>query len=522
MFCRFRYDGQGVFLTCGRCPACVSAADIQRVVSAKGISRADELLVAQAFAQPDQEVRIAPPQSEQPLDERVSVTLGRDNMAAHLTFYPPEGGDLITLRDVYNALLERGVVEGVAHDRLRELLRDPDRSFYTPLLIAEGRAPQSGAGAEMELLFKPPVLGLRSILPGGSVDPYCLSRHALVSRGNPLARLVPGTPGIAGLSVLGEVVPPGTGYPTDILSGPNTLLSADQLTVTAAIAGHADYLEGRIVVLPVLEVNGDVTSESPAIDFLGDVVISGSVSARVTIRAAGSIDILGRTENAVIRAGRDVVAREGFFGRMCSIMAGGSVAASVIDEATVTACGDVTAHAIRDARVTTLGTVYAMSDYGQIIGGVTRAGVIRARIVGGRAQTVLEAGNTPAMRAACERVVNEMNQLRGEYARVKEELGRLAMRVRHHDLSAEEAREQERLADQLSRFELQMPAKREQTRRAQERLQSSNGGVFMHDAVYQDTIVCLGEDRQEIDTVLHGASFVLQNGQISRSEYAGE
>lgn len=78
--------------------------------------------------------------------------------------------------------------------------------------------------------------------------------------------------------MLGRVIAAKKGKGLPPLVGRGFDKSVDGLTYTAAIDGKIERHKNRIIILPILEINGDVDVGTGNIDFVGDVVIHGSVN----------------------------------------------------------------------------------------------------------------------------------------------------------------------------------------------------------------------------------------------------
>ncbi len=87
--------------------------------------------------------------------------------------------------------------------------------------------------------------------------------------------------------------------------GPGTEIDGD--TIVSSFAGRPFFREGRIQVLAVYEVNGDLDFSVGNIDFVGDVIIRGDIKPGYSIHTSGSVTVRGTTEHATIIAGQHIV-----------------------------------------------------------------------------------------------------------------------------------------------------------------------------------------------------------------------
>lgn len=83
----------------------------------------------------------------------------------------------------------------------------------------------------------------------------------------------------------------------------------------ATIDGKIEKNKNRILINPVLEINGDVDVGTGNIDFIGDVIVHGSVRAGARIMSSQSITVDGICEGCVLEAGKDIILRSGMIGR---------------------------------------------------------------------------------------------------------------------------------------------------------------------------------------------------------------
>ncbi len=88
--------------------------------------------------------------------------------------------------------------------------------------------------------------------------------------------------------------------------GINTAVSGDNLI--SQINGDILFADGKINVVPVYFVNGDVSLETGSIVFNGSVVVNGSVNRNFQVKASGNVYIHGAIdEGAVVDAEGEVV-----------------------------------------------------------------------------------------------------------------------------------------------------------------------------------------------------------------------
>lgn len=204
------------------------------------------------------------------------------------------------------ALLGRvGVSHGIDMAALSSL---PSVTGPATLVVARGTPAVEAVDAHIEFLC-PNVIGelLPAVGPDGAARSISDDGVARVKAGDVLARKVPLVQPQAGCTVTGHLVQPAFARDVPLKAGPGTALSADRLSVVAAIDGVPYRAESLVMVRPELRIAGPVDARQGHVQFDGDVVISGGVAPRMEVRATGRITVRGDVEGARLAAGDDVV-----------------------------------------------------------------------------------------------------------------------------------------------------------------------------------------------------------------------
>jgi uncharacterized protein (DUF342 family) len=300
-------------------------------------------------------------------------------MSALLEVRPPEGlGRAVTARDVHGRLREMGISCGVDSEAVARALGEVIESGQPVkgVVVARGREPEDGHDGFVELLVRPSSHE-QVVRDDGSVDHRGVAGITVVKAGQILARLVPGTPGKPGTSVLGKALPAKAGAQERLDAGDNVSFNAESGEYYAEIDGVFDREGDRILVREVFTVPGDVDMTVGNIDFDGSVSIAGSVRDGFRVRATGDVTIHGGVEGCeVVSETGSVHVLQGVAGRgRCFVSAGQDVAAKYIENACVHARGDVkVAVAIMHSEISAGNAVTAIESKGAIIGGTIRAG----------------------------------------------------------------------------------------------------------------------------------------------------
>lgn len=329
------------------------------------------------------------------IDSYLKVHIEADRMRAYATIVPPRrGGREMEMDGLLKGLERAGVVHGIRRTELEYALAR--RLQNEPILAAEGTPPHDGADGRIEFFFRTDRhRGRPAEDEHGRVDFRELGLVENVVEGQPLARIVPATPGEDGTDVTGGRIPARPGRAAHLPAGVNVVRDGDVLR--AGVSGHVTYVRGRVRVDPLFTVPGDVDISVGNIRFQGTVEIGGMIEDGFRVEATGSILVRRSIGKAQVKAGGNVVVLGGIAGKdEALIQAEGDVVAKYVERAKVVAGRDVeAAEAILHAQVLAGHEVVVEGGRGAVIGGLVSAGRrITVRAVGGEgaARTVLRVG----------------------------------------------------------------------------------------------------------------------------------
>jgi len=319
----------------------------------------------------------------------VNVRVSADKLRAYLVAYPAKGAGTIRREDVEAALHRQGLGAHAHNAQIDYLLRNG--LFGHLLLLAEGAPPAAGRDAVLFYHFNRRSALTPKLLENGDVDFKNLENIPIVRAGDTLITKLPSENGSTGRDVFGEEIKPDPGRDEKLRPGTNTRVSPDGNSVIAAQEGHVFYAGGTVHVEEIYYVDGDVDYGVGNIDFIGIVVVNGSVREGFSIKARGNILVNGGVEGARLESERGSIRiRLGVQGRnRAELFAARNVYAKFILSSTVRAGGDVSVQeAIMHSDIEAGQRVLAEGAKGSIIGGITRAqDVISARTLGSDAQT---------------------------------------------------------------------------------------------------------------------------------------
>ena len=319
--------------------------------------------------------------------------------------------------DVKELLENSGIVFGIHEDNIKKSLEDG--TFDIPILAAEGKHPINGNNARIEFL----VNVNKKIIPDfigeeESIDYKDLSIVENVEEGQQLAEKIEATKGEEGITVFGDKIETkiGKDIETKEVLGKNVKMSDDNKFILAAINGQV-VLNGKLLsVEPIFEVAKDVGPETGNINFIGSVLVKGSVNDNYSIKAEGNIDIQGTVGKCNLEAKGDIMVKLGIQGNENSfVKAGGDVIAKFIQFSNVEAGNNVVVtEAILNSNIDADNRIILIGKRASASGGRLRAlNEVNGKVLGSQAgsKTLIETGVSPAKRRAIEEMEKEKEEL---------------------------------------------------------------------------------------------------------------
>jgi uncharacterized protein (DUF342 family) len=208
-------------------------------------------------------------------DSQIFVEVSEDFMSAKVTVLPPErGGKPATLDRIRATLATNGVVFGIKDAALHAMegpisaMTNPD-DIYEPVeaVVAEGRPVEHGTDAYLEKYWekkeeeKPAAASPNQVEnKNARVDYRNLNTIENVAKDSVLCKLVPATPGRAGMTVAGKTLEPTPGQVMVLKAGVGVKVDpAEPSQFIATETGQVVLKADTISVLALYEVAGDLT-----------------------------------------------------------------------------------------------------------------------------------------------------------------------------------------------------------------------------------------------------------------------
>jgi uncharacterized protein (DUF342 family) len=370
-------------------------------------------------------------------EPEISVLVSRDRMESTLTIKKPPQCRQLLIDEVLATIHKAGIVFGIDRAVIEQAMEKPG----CHVVCAKGTAVHDGKSATIKLFFDKNVQARPVEREDGTVDFKNLQMFTTVKKGELLAEKVPATAGIPGMDVLGHECIPKHGKDCLFPVGKNVHVEDNK--VLASIAGQVVYNNNKIHVMPVIKIDGDVDISTGNIDFIGSVIVSGSVQAGFTVKAGGDLEIAGTLCGGMIEA-KNILVRMGIQGMHRGyIKAVENVVAKFIENATVFAGNEVIiSDVILHSKVSAGKKVIVEGRRGLIAGGSISAGEeIRAKNAGTRMAiaTDLEVGVNPVLREENRNLIREIDKVHISLEQAKKAL--IILRAMNADTMSSDKKE---------------------------------------------------------------------------------
>lgn len=323
-------------------------------------------------------------------------------------------------------------------------LLDPPILEEGRLIVARGKPPQDGEDGKIEFLVDFSQ-GPREISPH-RVDWREVNALVSVPAGTPVARVLPPSPGIPGLTVWGEPVPPKPGKKVhikiesqaedkaieaiekelreleqekvraDLILGPGLKYEIKEGLIVAREGGFLELKERRLRLYSVYTLEGDVDWNTGNIYFHGKkLTINGSVKRGFKVESQGDLEIKGNIEDgAAIRAEGALFIFGIIKGERIEIFAGREAILNIAEYATLKVKGNlnVTGYLLQ-VRAIVGGMLSVIGEKGIIGGEIYTEGSATVSVVGSSAfvRTFIKVGYSYEVAEEVERLEKEFSKL---------------------------------------------------------------------------------------------------------------
>lgn len=521
----FREDG--VYLKLTSNPSDLAESEkrkiIQRIKRRNLAGLQLNVLLQAIYKNETQELKIAQSQPDVPVDEEMSVRVSSDQMEAHVTFFPPEGGKSLAKSDILSTLESNLVFYGIRLNVVNELVIK--KSYEQEILIAQGTPPQNGQDATLKFHIELNKKASPKIDEDGQIDYRLLDTIENVTKGQLLVSMIPPTAGVSGMTVSNKEIPAKPGKSINLPKGKNTEITDDKLGLLASIDGKAELLDKKVHVYSVHEVRESVDNSTGNIDFVGNVVINGNVLSGFEVKAGGFIEVKGVVEGATLIAAGNIVLKRGMQGMgKGSIVSGGNVVARFIESGKVSAKGDVIAEAIMHSNVHCGGKIKVAGKKGLLVGGKLHAGHgISALTIGSPMATFteLEVGVDPEIRKEYDALKKDLEIMENDIKKAEQVLTLLGkMESSGQPLPLDKQLLKSKAKNTVNNLNDKLEEAKIRILELEETILSvSESKVSASKTVYPGVTVAIGASSIRVKDIVEYATFRREHGEVRITSY---
>jgi len=330
---------------------------------------------------------------------RCTLRVSDDSMKAFLTLTPPIGGAKpVTSDDVMSLCREKGIIYGIKEDVVRETVEKAvsERIAISEVVIAEGDKPVHGEDARLEFKVRLASGSSFALMQNGKVN---FKEHDVITNvaGDQLIAVVykPKEGKRDGHLVTGDLIAARRGKDITLEVGDNIQVQDEDEVISyiSKIDGQLVWEGNRISVEPVLTIQGDVGPKTGNINFNGVVAVQGSIADGFNVLAGKDIIVNGNVGSSVVQAGGCIVVKNGIIGKNRGLVyAKGNVTVKFAENSEIRAGGNIDIkRAALNCSLIAGGRVISLTEKGQIIGGVLKAGEgVEAKILGNESEHKME------------------------------------------------------------------------------------------------------------------------------------
>jgi uncharacterized protein (DUF342 family) len=454
---------------------------------------------------------------------RCRIQVSTNNMEAYLLIDPPLGeGNWPTKEDALMAIQAEGIAFGLDESGIDKAI--VQRSAKGTL-IASGKAPINGKEAEVNFFFETGVFRKACLEDEyGKVDFRQVQTIQNVTPGQIIVEKILATPGQPGMDVRGREIPAVPGKDKMVKLGKNVEWNADGTKVMAINGGEPTMLGGRVTILPIHELKGDVNFNTGNINFSGNLVIKGNVESGFKVEAEGDITIYGNVDTADIRAGGNLLIQGGVSGMdKTEIYCGGDFSAKYIEHVSVCCEGTVTIkESIMHCQVSADSKIIVEGGKGLIVGGLIRSGEeISAKTIGSRLGTVteLDVGVKPKTKQEMQELETQIKQNTDSLEKAEKAIIILSKMPNIPDDKKEMLQNLIKTSYALKAQIAEVEARHEEIMGVIQNPNQDKGRIKIKDTIYPGVRVTMGKTTIMIQDEVKYATLVYSEGEIQIQPY---
>ena len=463
-------------------------------------------------------------------DAQLVVDLSNDDMHAYATVTEPSTfGSDVSVEQIKKALEVQGVCINYEDDKIKYFVDHPEYGIAYEVVTAP--APVDGKNAYMEYKFETDKSKRRGKeTDSGQVDYKELNIIENVIEGQPLAVKIPPEKGKNGKTLKGVFMQAKDGKDINMPLGKNVYVDKDGVTICAQVNGQVLLIADKICVEPVHLVEGDVCNKTGNINFLGSVVVKGSVQDGYDITASGNIEIGGTVGKCHLKADGDIFISQGVVGGdVGEITAKGSVWARFIQntkldvgEFLLVTDGIVNSDVVCDKKILVTGTKKQTAIKGGHLFAKEAVYTKDIGSSGGGVNTIIEVGVDPKAKIRMVDLQQEQNGLLKKIDELELNIDSLenTKKVRKRLPPDKEAKLLEMQKERDELLNKQDEVTNELTQ-IQEHLRDlkSVGKVSASGMVYAGSVIYVRDVNDDVRNDIKGVTFYFEDSLVRRGKY---
>lgn len=354
-------------------------------------------------------------------DAWAELEVAPDNMSASIILHGPKnGGKDISADDVFGLLSSYKIVYGINFGIISKMVEE--KRYEEKFIVAAGVPAKNGSdGRIVELLPRSKQISFTEN-EKGNVDFKNLDIVNQVNEGTVICEIIGPEPPVSGMDIFGKEIAGKPGTMPPVPNGDNTYISEDGTKLIAAITGNLVYSQNRFSVRQQYEVPNNVDASTGNIEFVGDIIVRGSVLEGYSVKAGGNVTVYGMVEGAYISAGGNIQLKQGINGMGKGLIeAKGDVTSRFFENCTVKAGGSVSTEYILHSYIYSGNSINVTGARSSIIGGVCSAlKTISVNTIGNRMNTM-----TTIMLGATTEMIEERKSLLSQISELERKLHNL-------------------------------------------------------------------------------------------------
>lgn len=287
-------------------------------------------------------------------NREIKVSVSPDDMEVAINVPIIYGSDnepyIFSKREILEALSKKNIQFGIDKEQIDRIVEGT--IYGRDVVVARGVASVDGVDAHFDFFFDTNLTHKPAIRADGTADYWSIHLVELTKKRQVVAQYYDAIAGKDGMTVKGKPIKCRRGRELAPMTGVGfSRIDGNHLYVSN-VDGKIEYVNRRIMVLPVYEIYGDVCMKTGNVSFKGDVIIHGNVRTGMSIESTGTVTVDGVVEGASITADKNILVRGGIQGgKKAVIVSKAEISAGFIEYAYVEAEGSITADSILDSTV---------------------------------------------------------------------------------------------------------------------------------------------------------------------------